>query len=69
MLLKDDYSRHAWVCFLKHTSDSGGAFRNFLADARADGVPSKVAIVRSDNGGGFFGGELGELCKQFCIKE
>ena len=39
-------------CFLKHKTDSGDVFRKFLADARADGVPSKVAIVRSDNGGG-----------------
>ena len=52
MLVKDDYSRHAWVYFLKLKSDSGNAFRKFLADASADGVPSKVEIVRSDNGGG-----------------
>ena len=54
MLVKDDYSRHAWVYFLKHYSDSGDAFRKCLADARADGVPSEVDIVRSDNGGKFF---------------
>ena len=47
----------------------GNAFRKFLADVRADGVPSRVGIVRSDNGGGFFGGEFGEVCKQFCIKQ
>ena len=40
-----------------------------MADARADGVPSKVEIVRSDNGGEFFGGEFGEVCKQHCIKQ
>ena len=55
MLVKDDYSRHAWVHFLKHTSDSGDAFRKFFDDARADGVPSKVEIVTSDNGGSFRG--------------
>ena len=53
MLVKDDYSRHAWVYFLKHKSDSGDVFGKFLADARAGGVPSKVEIVRSDNGGSF----------------
>ena len=36
---------------------------------RADGVPSKVKIVRSDNGGEFFGEEFAEVCKQFCIKQ
>ena len=69
MLVKDDFSRYAWVYFLKHKSDAADAFRKFLADVRADGVPSKVEIVRSDNGGEFFGGEFGEVCKQFCIKQ
>ena len=55
--------------FLKHKSDSGDVLRKFLADACADGVPSKVAIARSDNGGKFFGGDFGEVCKQFCIKQ
>ncbi|CAN0295766.1 unnamed protein product, partial [Laminaria digitata] len=63
MLVKDDYSRHAWVYFLKNKSDAADAFRKFLAD------PSKVEIVRSDNGGEFFGAEFREVCKQFCIKQ
>ena len=49
ILVKDEYFRHAWVCFLKLKSDSGNAFRKFSADARDDEVPSKVAIVRSNN--------------------
>ena len=69
MLVKDAYCRHAWVYFLKHKSDSGDAFRKFLADARADGVPSNVGIVTSDNGGEFFGDEFGEACEQYCIKQ
>ena len=69
MHVKDDFSRHAWVYFLKHKSDSREAFRKFLADARADGVPSKVEIVRSDNGGEVFRAEVGEVCKQYCIKQ
>ena len=52
MFGKDEYSRLAWVYFLKHKSDSRDAFRKVLADARADQVPSKFEIVRSDNGGG-----------------
>ena len=69
MLMKDYYSFHVWMYFLKHKSDSGDAFRKFLADARADGVPSKVDIERSDNGGEFFRGEFGEVRKQHCIKQ
>ena len=48
MLVKDDISRVGH--FLKHKSEAADAFRKFLADVRADGVPSKVEIVRSDNG-------------------
>ena len=29
---------------------------------------SEVYIVRSDNGGEFFGGNLGDVCRQYCIK-
>ena len=68
MLVKDDFSRYAWVYFVKHKSDIAGAFWKVLADVRADGVPSKVEIVRSDNGWELFGGEFEEVCKQFCIK-
>ena len=32
-------------------------------------MPSKVEIVRSDNGGEFSGGEFEEACKQHCIKQ
>ena len=65
MLVKDDFSRYAWVYFLKHKSDAADAFRKFLADVRAGGVPSKVEIVRSDNGGEFFGGSLERCANSF----
>ena len=55
--------------FLKHKSDAADALRKFFANVRADGVPSKFEIVWSDNRGEFFGGEFGEVCKQFCIKQ
>ena len=55
--------------FLKRKSDVEDALRNFLADAGADGVPSKVAIEISDDRGEFFCGELVEVCKPFCIKQ
>ena len=69
MLVKDDFSRYAWVYFLKHKSDAADAFRKCLADVRADGVLSKVEIVRSDNGGELFDGKFGEVCTRFCIKQ
>ena len=70
MLVKNDLSRYAWMYFLQHKSEAADAFRKFLADARADGVPSKVEIARLDNRGKFYGGELGEkVCKQYCIQQ
>ena len=51
MILTGDFTRYAWVYFLERKSDSADAFRKFLADVRADGVPLEVAIVRSVNGG------------------
>ena len=44
-------------------------FRSFLASVRADGLPSLVEIVRSDNGGEFFGGEFESVCNELLIKQ
>ena len=55
--------------FLRHKSDAASAFESFLAEVRADGIPSTVMAVRSDNGREFFGGAFGELCRKRCIKQ
>ena len=36
---------------------------------RADGIPSLVEIVRSDNGGEFFGGKFASVCNELLIKQ
>ena len=59
MMVKDDFTRYSWVYFLERKSDAAEAFRKFLEDVRADGMPSEVEIIRSDNGGEFFGGDFG----------
>ena len=43
--------------------------KSFLAGVRADGLPSLVEIVRSDNGGEFFGGEFESVCNELLIKQ
>ncbi|CAN0320232.1 unnamed protein product [Scytosiphon promiscuus] len=68
MIVKDDYTRRGWLYFLKHKLDAASAFRSFLASVRADGLPSLVEIVRSDNGGEFFGGEFESMCNELLIK-
>ena len=69
MIVKDDFTRRAWMYFLRNKSDAGSAFRSFLASVRADGTPSLVEIVRSDNGGEFFGGEFASVCNEILIKQ
>ena len=43
---------------MRHKPDAAEMFEQFLADTRADGIPSKVVIVRSDGGGEFHGGNV-----------
>ena len=49
MIVKDDFTRYAWLYFLERKSNAADAFRKILADVRGDGVPSEVESVRSDN--------------------
>ena len=55
--------------FLRNKSDAGSALRSFLASVRAERIPSLVEIVRPDNGGDFFGGELASVCKELLIEQ
>ena len=54
---------------MRHRSDAAEMLEQFLADTRADGVPSTVVIVRSDGGGEFRGAKFGDLCKSRSIKQ
>ena len=49
MIVRDDFSRHAWIYFVSHKYDAASAFEKFLADLRVEGTPSEVVIVRSDD--------------------
>ena len=70
LIARDDFSRYTYeVAFMRHKSDTTEFFEQFLADTRADGVPSKAIIVRSDGGGEFRGGEFGDLCRPRPIKQ
>ena len=51
MIVWDDFSRHAWMYFVSHKYGAASAFEKFLADLTVEGTPSKVVIVRSDDGG------------------
>ena len=69
MMIRDYFSRYAWLYFISLKSDAAEAFKQFLADLRAEGIPSEVVVVRSDNGGEFNQGEFGQLCRERNIKQ
>ena len=59
-----------WLYYLRTKSDTVKYFRQFLADVRADGIPSILATVRSDNGGEFHpDGPFGDLCRERGIRQ
>ena len=69
LIVRDDRTRLTRVYFLAKKSDAASKFESFLAEVRADGTPSTVMCVRSDNRGDFFGGEFGTLCRKCGIKQ
>ena len=69
MIVRDDFSRRAWMYFVSHKHDSASALEKFLADLRVEGTPSEVVIVRSDDGGEFMEGKFGKLCRERKIKQ
>ncbi|CAM9987322.1 unnamed protein product, partial [Laminaria digitata] len=58
MMIVDDFSRLGWSYFMKKKSDAASVFATFLADIRADGCPSVVECVRSDNDTEFLSAEF-----------
>lgn len=55
MVVKKDPLRYTWHNCVDRQSASGRAVGKRLADARADGVPSAVEVVRFNNGEEFYG--------------
>ena len=68
MIVRDDFSRHAWMYFAPHKHDAVSAFEKFLADLRIEGTPSEVVIARSDDGEEFMEAKFGNLCRERKIK-
>ena len=67
--MRDDHTQFTQVYFLDKKSDASSAFESFLAEVRVDGTPSAVMAIRSGNGGEFFGGDFGKLCRNRSIKQ
>ena len=61
MIIRDDFSRYAWLYFISHKSDAAEAFKQLMADLRVEGIPSEVVVVRPDilwNSDSFAGKEI-----------
>ena len=69
MIMRHNFSRHAWMYFVSHKHDAASAFEKFLADLRVEGTPSEVVIVRADDGGELMEGKFGKLCRERKIKQ
>ena len=69
LIVRDDCRRFTRVYVLGKKSDAASAFESFLAEVRADGIPSAVMAVKSDSGGEFFGERFGKLCRKRGIKQ
>ena len=68
-MVKDDITIYSWLHLFWRKSNAADTFRNKWTDVRADDVPSEVERVRSDNGGDIFGGDFGDVCRPYCIKQ
>ena len=55
LIVRDDHTRFTRVHFLAKKSDAASAFKSLLTEFRADGTPSAVMCVPSNNEGDFFG--------------
>ena len=69
LIVRDDHTRFTRVYFLAKKSDAASVFESFLAEVQANGTPSAIMCVRSDNGGEYLGGVFGTLCRKRGIKQ
>ena len=67
MIAKECFTRYYWVYILERNSDAADASKKYFADVRADGVPSEVDIVISDNDGEFVGEDFVDVYMQYGI--
>jgi transposase InsO family protein len=59
----DDFSRNTWIYFLRKKSEVFDKFKEFkaLVENQTD---KKIKVLRTDNGGEFYGNEFEEFCKK-----
>ena len=68
VIIVNDFSRFGWTYFLKEKSDVPAVFAGFLVDILAQGTPSIVESLRSDNGTESTKGEFVTLLDHYRIR-
>jgi transposase InsO family protein len=59
----DDFSRNTWIYFLRKKSEVFDKFKEFKALVENQ-TEKKIKVLRTDNGGEFYGNEFKEFCKK-----
>jgi hypothetical protein len=59
----DDFSRNTWIYFLRKKYEVFDKFKEFKALVENQ-TEKKIKILRTDNGGEFYGNEFKEFCKK-----
>jgi hypothetical protein len=61
-----DFSRNTWIYFLRKKYEVFDQFKDFKALVENQ-TEKKIKLLRTDNGGEFFGNEFEELCNKCVI--
>jgi transposase InsO family protein len=59
----DDFSRNTWIYFLRKKSKVFDKFKELKALVENQ-TEKKIKVLRTDNGGEFYGNEFEEFCKK-----
>ena len=59
----DDFSRNIWIYFLRKKYEVFAKFKEFK-DLVENQSENKIKVLRTDNGGEFYGNEFKEFCKK-----
>jgi hypothetical protein len=62
----DDFSRNTWIDFLRKKYEVFDKFKEFKALVENQ-TEKKIKVLRTHNGGEFYGNEFEEFCKKCCI--
>ena len=62
----DELSMNTWIYFLRKKSEVFDEFKEFKALVENQ-IEKQIKVLRTDNGGEFYGNEFEELCKKCSI--